>query len=445
MNSEIISRTKSFNLAGWLSQDAWTPISVERGQGVYFWDDTGKRYLDWLSGIFNVNIGHAHPRVVRAIQEQAARITYVNPKMTTEPRARLAEMLAELTPGDLTKTFFTTGGGEANENAMKIARQFSGRQKILTRYRSYHGATMGASTATGDPRRLPSEPGVPWVVHLPDPDAYHSPVYRGRTQEEGDLVIAEMIEEVIHFEGPQNCAAILWESYSGANGIIQPTAAFFTRLSEICQKYGILFIADEVLSGFGRTGAWFGINHYPDVKVDMMTLAKGINSGYVPLGGVIVSQEIADYFNARAVSTGLTNHGHPLACAAGVANIEVLRDENLVENARVMGEALRSGLVRLAEKHPVIGDIRGTGLHQVIELVADRETRQLLSGFNQPLSEPMELFSRVLIEEGMHTMVRWNMVFSCPPLIISEEQLHEGLAILDRALSRIDPYYTGSH
>lgn len=445
MNGETTTKTKKFNLAGWLSQDAWTPITVERGEGVYYWDSAGKRYLDWVSGIFNVNVGHAHPHVVKAIQEQAAKITFVNPKMTTEPRARLAEMLEALTPGDLTKTFFTTGGGEANENAMKIARQFSGRQKILTRYRSYHGATMGASTATGDPRRLSAEPGVPWVVHLPDPDAYHSPVYRGRTQEEGDLVIADMIEEVIHYEGPQNCAAILWESYSGANGIIQPGAAFFSRLSEICQKYGILFIADEVLSGFGRTGEWFGINHYPDVKVDMMTLAKGINSGYVPLGGVIVSRKIAEYFNDHTVSTGLTNHGHPLACAAGVANIEVLRDEKLVENSRAMGKVLRNGLLHLAEKHPVIGDIRGAGLHQVIELVSDRETHALLSGFNQPLSEPMERFSQTLVEEGLHTMVRWNMVFSSPPLIVNEAQIQEGLAILDHALGKIDAYYTGEN
>ncbi|KXK20049.1 MAG: aminotransferase class-III [Chloroflexi bacterium OLB15] len=439
--AEITKTNKEYTLASWVAQGAWNPIPIERGEGVYIYDANGKRYLDWSSQLVNMNIGHCHPHVVKAIQEQAAKLCYVDPSFATEPRGRLGELIEEVTPEGLTKAFFTNGGTDGVENAMKIARMYTGRQKILTRYKSYHGATFGSMTAGGDPRRLANEPGVPWIVRLPDPYAYRNPVYKGRTQEEGDLILIEMIDDIVQAEGPENCAALMIEGYSGSSGIMQPSAVFYTQLRKLCDKYGMLLIVDEVMSGFGRTGEWFGIDHYPDAKPDIMVLAKGITSGYVPLGATVVSSAIAAYFEEHVLHTGLTYSAHALACAAGVATIEVYQQEGLVERSRELGKVLRRGLTDLAEKHPVIGDIRGAGLHQVIELVKNRETREPLSPFNKPFSDAMKTVPKALKDRGLSTMVRWNYIFSCPPLIVTEEQLQAGLAILDEVLTTIDGFY----
>lgn len=441
--AETIQKNKDFTITSWIAQGTWNPIPIERAEGIYIYDANGKRYMDWSSQLVNVNIGHSHPHVVKAIQEQAAKLCYVDPSFATEPRGRLGELLAEVTPVGLSKAFFTNGGTDAVENAMKMARLYTGRQKILTRYKSYHGATFASMSAGGDPRRLANEPGVPWIVRLPDPYAYRNPVYRGRTPEEGDQVLAEMIEDIVLMEGPENCAAILLEGYSGSSGIMQPTEVFYTRAREICDKYGMLLIVDEVMSGFGRTGKWFGIDHYPDVKVDMMALAKGITSGYVPLGAVVVSDEVASFFDSHVLHGGLTYSSHALACAAGVATIEVYQNENLVERSRDLGKVLRRGLMDLAEKHPVIGDVRGVGLHHMIELVKNRETREPMSPFNKPFTDPMKQTAKALKDSGLSTMVRWNMVFSTPPLIITEQQISEGLQILDHVLTDLDQYYEG--
>ncbi len=440
---DIMQKNKDYTLVSWGAQGPWKPISIVRGEGVYIWDADGKRYLDWASQLVNVNIGHSHPHVVKAIQDQAAQLCYVNPSFATEPRGRLGEMLAEVTPGKLSKSFFTNGGADAVENAMKIARLYTGRQKILTRYKSYHGGTFAAATAGGDPRRLGNEPGVPWIVRLPDPYAYRNPAYRGHTQEEGDQIIADMIEDIVISEGPNECAAIMIEGYSGSSGIMQPTPIFFTRLREICDKYGMLLIVDEVMSGFGRTGEWFGIDHYADVQPDIMAIAKGVTCGYVPLGAAIVTDEIAAYFDDHVLQAGLTYSAHALACAAGVATIEVYRQENLIERSREMGKILRRGLTDLAERHPVIGDIRGAGLHQVIELVKNRDTREPMGEFNKPFSEPMAKAVKSMRDEGINAFSRWNMIFSTPPLTITEDQLQQGLTALDHALELVDPYYVG--
>ncbi len=440
---ETIQKNKDYTLASWKAQAGWNPIPIERGEGVYIYDANGKRYLDWSSQLVNVNIGHSHPHVVRAIQEQVAKLTYVEPGFATEPRGRLGEMLAEVTPDGLTKAFFTNGGTDAIENAIKMARLYTGKHKILTRYKSYHGATYGAMSAGGDPRRLANEPGISGIVRLPDPYAYRNPVYRGRTQEEGDLIIIDMIDDIIQMEGPEYIAGVLIEGYSGSSGVMQPSPIFFTRLRELCDKYGLLFMVDEVMSGFGRTGEWFGIDHYPDVKVDIMALAKGITSGYLPLGATVVSDKIAEFFDKNTLHTGLTYSAHALACAAGVATIEVYRQENLIERAREMGKVLRRGLTDLAEKHQVIGDIRGAGLHHVIELVKNRETREPLSPFNKGFSEAMAKADKGLKENGLSTMVRWNMIFNTPPLIVTEAQIQEGLDILDTVLTSLDAYYEG--
>ena len=441
--ADIVQKNKEYTLASWTAQKDWNPISMVEADGVYFWDAAGKRYLDWSSQLINVNIGHGNQKVIRAIQEQAEKVTYAYPGIATEPRARLAEMLAEIAPGDLRKTFFTLGGADAIENAIKIARLYTGRQKVLARYRAYHGATFGAMSAGGDPRRLANEPGVPWIVHIHDPYAYRSPLYTGRTQAEGDQALADQIEETIQYEGPETIAAILLEGYSGSSGIIQGGETFWRRIQEICDRYEILLIVDEVMSGFGRTGEWFGINHYPFVKPDLMVMAKGLTSGYVPLGGVMVTGEVADFFEDHPLWAGLTYSAHALACAAGIANLEVYKEQNLIENARQMGKVLRSGLVNLAEKYACIGDVRGTGLHQVIELVKNRQTREPMSGFNQPPSEPMRAAAASLREQGMHTFVRWNWIFSAPPLIINEAQIQEGLGMIDQALAKVEPFYEG--
>jgi taurine--2-oxoglutarate transaminase len=437
-NQDLIRRNKEYTLTSWTAQQAWDPIVMNRAEGVYFWDLDDKRYLDWSSQLFNVNIGHGNQHVIQAINSQVEKMTYAYPAIASEPRARLGELLREITPGENTKSFFTVGGSDAVENAMKMARLFTGRQKIITRYRSYHGATFGAMTAGGDPRRLANEPGVPWIVRVHGPHEFRSPIYRQRSAEEGDQVVVDLIEETILFEGPENVAAILLEGYNGSSGVAQGGNTFWQGIQTLCDRYTILLIVDEVLSGFGRTGEWFGIDHYPMVKPDLVAMAKGLTSGYIPLGAVSVSEKIADHFETHALWAGLTYSAHALACAAAIANIEVYRQEKLIENSHAMGKVLRAGLIDLAERHPSIGDVRGVGLHQVIELVKDRESKEPMSGWNQPMSEPMQMAKAKLLESGMSTFVKWDWIFCMPPLIINEGQIQEGLAMLDAALEITD-------
>ncbi|MFQ5943309.1 MAG: aminotransferase class III-fold pyridoxal phosphate-dependent enzyme [Anaerolineales bacterium] len=442
-HAELVDRNKAFTLANWTAQDSWNPITMDRAEGIYFWDADGKRYIDWASQLINVNIGHRHPHVLKAIQEQADRTCYAYSGIATEPRAQLGEMLDEITPDSLTKSFFTVGGADAVENAMKIARLYTGKQKIVTRYRSYHGATFAAMTAGGDPRRLANEPGVPWIVRVHGPYSYRSPLYRGRTQDEGDQIAVDLIEQTIRYEGPENVAAMMFEGYSGTSGIVQGGEIFWKGVQRICDEYSILLIVDEVLSGFGRTGEWFGIDHYPFVKPDIVAMAKGLTSGYIPMGAVTMKGEIAAHFNKNTLWAGLTYGSHTLACATAIANIEVYRNEKLIENSQKMGKALRAGLVDLAEQHDSIGEVRGTGLLQVIELVKSRETREPMSGWNRPANEPMLKVAAKLRELGMSTFVKWDWVFCAPPLIITEEQIEEGLDIIGQALAIADQHYGG--
>lgn len=439
-HASLVEQNKAYTLASWTAQKAWNPISMARAEGVYFWDADGKRYIDWSSQLINVNIGHSHPHVLKAMQDQMALCSYAYPGIATEPRARLGKLLAEVTPEQLTHSFFTVGGADAIENAMKIARLYTGRQKIVTRYRSYHGATFGAMTAGGDPRRLANEPGVPWIVRFHGPYSYRNPVYRDRTPDEGEQIVVDQLEDTILFEGPENVAAILLEGYSGSSGIMQGGDVFWQGVQRICDEYDILLIIDEVMSGFGRTGEWFGVNHYPYVKPDIMAMAKGLTSGYVPMGAVVVTDEITGHFDENTLWGGLTYSSHTLGCAAGAANIEVYRNENLIENSREMGKVMRAGLMDLSEKHPSVGELRGTGLHQVIELVKNRENREPMSGWNKPASEAMRRVATLLREQGMSTFVKWDWIFCTPPLVINQEQIQEGLAMIDQALSIADEY-----
>src|SRR5204863_1813437 len=366
-------------LHSWSVQSQISPLAVAGGEGRYFWDQDGNRYLDFASQLVNVSIGHQHPKVVAAIKEQADKLTTIGPPMAHEARSELARLLADVTPGDLTMSFFTNGGAEANENAIKLARWYTGRHKIVARYRSYHGATAGAISATGDPRRWPAEPGIPGVVRMLDPYTYRCPA--GHPDPCPVCSGAPHLEEILQYEGPQNVAAVILETIVGTNGIIVPPDGYLQSIREVCDRYGILLVLDEVMAGFGRSGRWFACEHW-DVVPDIITTAKGINSGYVPLGAMTVREHVYEAVKDRFFAGGLTYSGHPLACAAAVASIEAFREEGIVENAAAMGEVFAAELPKLAERHPSVGDVRGLGCFWALELVRNRETKEPLVPFN---------------------------------------------------------------
>ncbi|SRR5579885_1669911 len=438
-SARVRALDKEFVLHSWSVQDAINPIPVSHAEGRYFWDLDGNRYLDLASQLVNVNIGHSHPKLVAAIQEQAAKLATIGPPMATEPRSELARLLAEVTPGNLKMSFFTNGGAEANENAIKLARWYTGRQKVIARYRSYHGATAGAITLTGDPRRWPAEPGIPGVVRMLDPYTYRCPA--GHPDPCPVCSGGPHLEEILQYEGPQTVAAVILETITGTNGIIVPPDGYLQSIREVCDRYGILLICDEVMAGFGRSGRWFACEHW-DVVPDIMTVAKGINSGYVPLGAMVVSEPIAEWVKSRYFAGGLTYSGHPLACASAVASIEAFKEEGIVEQAAATGEVLRAELGRLAENHPSVGEVRGLGCFWGIELVRDRETREPLVPFNATGDDakPIAAFSQRMLEQGVYCMTHWNVAMIVPPLTITREELDEALAALDEALSVADEF-----
>lgn len=440
---EILQQNREYTLFSWSVQGACQPLPITSAKGTCFYTADGKRYLDYSSQLMNVNIGHGHPKVIEAIKKQADELAFVYPGAATRARGEAGEKLAEIAPGKLKKVFFTLGGADAIENAMKMARLATGRQKVMTRYRSYHGATFGAMSAGGDPRRLPNEPGVPWVVRMFDPYAYRSPIYRHCTPEEGDRALIDLIEEQILMEGPDQIAAILLEGYSGSSGIIAPSSpVYWNGIRSLCDKYGIKLIVDEVMSGFGRTGKWFGIDNY-GIQPDFLVCAKGLTCGYVPLGAVVVAPEIADYFENNALWCGLTYSAHPIGCAAASACIDVYKEEGLIEQANIQGDKIAQHLDKMVEEHPCVGEHRGIGLFRVLELVKNRQTREPMSGWNKPASEPMQKVAGHLKAKGFHTFVRWDWVFVVPPLCITDDEIEEGMSILNEALSLADPYAEG--
>jgi taurine---2-oxoglutarate transaminase len=427
---DIIALSKKHTLFEWSAQGPVDPLPVARAKGIYFWTPDGKRFIDFNSQLMCVNIGHGDQRVVRAIQDQAAVLPYVSPFMATEPRARLGRKLAELCPGDIDVFFFTNGGAEANENAVKLARWVTGRHKILARYRSYHGATGAAITLTGDPRRWAAEPGISGVVHVLDP--YHG-IERGWDSAEQSLA---MLEEVVQLEGPNTIAGFILEPVTGTNGVLVPPDGYLEGVRELCTKYGILMICDEVMSGFGRTGEWFAVDHW-GVVPDILTMAKGLTSAYVQLGAVGMRRGIADQFKDRVFYGGLTYNSHPLACAAALATIQVYEDDRLIDQARTLGIVMKDLLADLERRHPSVGAVRSIGLFGIVELVRDRRTREPLAPFNGTSAE-MAALGQFFRQEGLYTIVRWNYFFTNPPLCITEEQLREGFAIIDRALEVTD-------
>jgi taurine--2-oxoglutarate transaminase len=428
--------TRAHVLVSWSAQKNLNPFPIVEAHASTLTGADGLTYIDFSSGLINVNLGHGHPRVVRAIQEQAARLCYVTPSFASDGRAALAKALYEVSPGRaLTKTLFTTGGAEANESAIKIARMVTGRHKVLTAYRSYHGATYGAVSAGGDNRRWAVEPGIPGIVRFFAPYPYRSPF--GSPADGETAAALRHLEDIVGYEGPQHIAALLIEPVVGTNGVIVYPDGYLQGLRDLCTRHGILLIFDEVMTGFGRTGQFWGSENW-SVVPDMMTFAKGVTSGYIPLGGVSVSQKVAEYFDDHTLWTGLTYSGHPLACAAGAAAVAAYQEDGLVERGRVVGRTLEQHLRRLQDRHPSVGEVRGLGLFYAIELVKNRATREMLVPWNGPGQGVMAEITRDLMKRGVYVYGRWNILFVAPPLIITEVEVGRAVEALDASLTIAD-------
>jgi taurine--2-oxoglutarate transaminase len=426
----------------WSAQGTLNPVEITGGLGSYFWDSTGKKYLDFSSQLVNLNIGHQHPKLVAAIQEQAGKLCTVAPPFANESRSEAARLITELAPGDLNMVFFTNGGAEAVENAVRMARLHTGRQKVMSTYRSYHGSTSTAIAMTGDPRRWPNETGTAGIVKFWGPYAYRSAFHSSNEKEECQRAL-QHLEDTLMVEGPHTIAMIALESVVGTNGILVPPDGYLQGVRDICDRYGIVMLCDEVMAGFGRCGEWFAVNKW-NVVPDLITFAKGVNSGYLPLGGVIISQKIADTFKDRQFPGGLTYSGHPLACASAVASINIFKEEKIVENAKNIGATvIGPELEKLKAKHPSIGEVRGLGVFWAIELVRNRETREPLVPFNAAGADakPMLDIAAACKKEGLWPFAHFNRMHIVPPCTVSADEIREGMAIIDQALDIADSYY----
>ena len=435
---EIIDNNQDYTLFSWSKQKGTNPIAVKYGEGVYLYDYDGKRYIDFSSGLMNVNIGHGNQRVTEAVVKQMQEVAYVTPSCVTKVRGELGKKLAEICPGDLNKAFFTLCGATSIENGIKLARLYTGRHKILTRYQSYHGASYGAISASGDPRRLPADAQqAPNFIHFDLPY-----LYRWEHGEENLLKESvASLERMIAYEGPNNIAAILLEGESGSSGCLKYPVGYLKAVREICNKHGILIIIDEVMSGFGRTGKWFGFENH-DIIPDMICMAKGLTSGYLPFGCLMVSDKIAAKYDDAVLPLGLTYSAHPVSCAAALEMIKIYEDDDLIANATAMGKYMEQQVELLKKKHPSIGDFRNTGLLGCIELVKNWKTKEPMAPFNAKPDE-MTVMNKVaakIKELGMYTFVRWSYIFVAPPLIVTKEQIDEGLAIISDAISIADEY-----
>jgi taurine---2-oxoglutarate transaminase len=439
---EVYDLDRAHVFHSWSAQKLINPLPIAAAEGSYFWDYEGKRYLDFSSQLVNTNIGHQHPKVVAAIQEQAARLATIAPQHANDARSEAARLISSLAPERHDKVFFTNGGADANENAVRMARLHTGRHKVLSTYRSYHGNTSTAVTLTGDPRRWPNETGISGIVHFFGPYPYRSSFWSDSDEQEAERAL-QHLEQVIMFEGPQTIAAIVLETVVGTAGVLIPPAHYLAGVRELCDKHGIVYIADEVMAGFGRTGDWFAFEHF-GVVPDLITFAKGVNSGYVPVGGVIISNEIAATFDERVFPGGLTYSGHPLAAASIIGTLTAMQEEGIVDNARRIGEeVLGPGLRELAERHPVIGEVRGLGVFWALDLVRNRATREMLVPYNAAgeANKPMLELVAACRQRGLMPFTNYNRLHVVPPCTVSEAEAKEGLAILDEAFTALAPYY----
>lgn len=433
--ADVKAADRAHILHPWTVQRTRDPIVVTKGRGSFFWADDGRKYLDLYSQAVNVNAGHQNPRVIAAIKEQLEEICFVESSFANIPAARLATLLAGVAPEGLTKAFFTTGGGEAVEHAMRMARSFTGRQKIVSRYRSYHGGAYGAISVSGDPRRPPAESATSGVVRVFSPSTYRCAFCKSLPA--CSMQCAEHVRETIIYENPNTVAAVLLEPVTGSSGVDIPPNGYLKRIREICDEFGILLIADEVYAGFGRTGRWFSIEHW-DVVPDLMVVGKGITSGAVPLGAVMVSARISEFYEDRTLWSGLTNFGHAIACAAGIGAMTAYSEDKLVENARNMGVLLKEELERFAGRYEAVAEVRSIGLLACLELVKDRKTREPLLAWGEKSSSPvMDEFVRFCAEQGVYVRTRWGLIFVAPPLCITKDELKTGLAVIEEGLSRL--------
>lgn len=437
MNGEDIKLTlKKYNLQSWSKQKAINPISVEKASGIYFWDYEGNRYTDMSSQLVNLNLGFGNQEINDAIKAQVDKFCFVSPSYGAESRAKLAKKIIELMPDNMGKVFFTNAGAEANENTVKIARMYTGKFKVFSRYRSYHGSSFGAGNLTGEPRRYALEPGIPGFVKFFDPYIYREAI-TFKSEEEATKYYLTKLEEQIQYEGPQSIAAIVMETVTGSNGVLVPPKGYMPGVRALCDKYNILMICDEVMTGWCRTGKMFGFEHF-DVKPDIVTFAKGVTCGYIPLGGVVVASKIAEYFDDNLLSCGLTYSGHPLACAAGVACVEYYEKHNIAHKVSKTGKVLGEILEALKEKHPCVGDVRYIGLLSAVELVKDKATKEPIVPYGRDPDGTMGKILGKLKERRFMTYTHENMILVAPPLIITEEQLREEMVKLDEVLTIVD-------
>lgn len=437
----VFANDRAHVFHSWSAQGALNPMVIAGAQGSYVYDYDGNEYLDLSSQLVNTNIGHQHPKVVAAIQAQADRLCTIAPQHANDVRGEAARLITERAPDAFTHVFFTNGGTEAVEHAVRMARLHTGRPKVLARYRSYHGGTTLSVNLTGDPRRWPNDTGSAGVVHFFGPFLYRSEFHAENEAQECERALAHL-EQTIRFEGPSTIAAVLLESIPGTAGIMIPPPGYLSGVREICDRYGIVYIADEVMAGFGRAGEWFAFDAH-DTTPDLITFAKGVNSGYVPLGGVVISAPIVETFSTQVYPGGLTYSGHPLACAAAVATIEAMESEGIIANAKSIGDdVLRPGLSALAEKHPVIGEVRGTGVFFALDLVKDRTTKEELAPYGGT-SEAMGALGAAMKAEGLFPFMNYHRLHIVPPCTISAEEASDALVRLDRAFDAIDSYYEG--
>ncbi|HEY5586813.1 MAG TPA: aminotransferase class III-fold pyridoxal phosphate-dependent enzyme [Ruminiclostridium sp.] len=433
---EICETSKKYNLHSWSAQGGLEPKVMVKGEGIYFWDGEGKRYYDMSSQLVNLNIGHGNKKVIKAIQDQAERLAFAAPSFAIDVRSQLAKMVVELAPDNMGKVFFTLGGSDANENAIKMAKMVTGRNKIFSRYRSYHGSSYGAANLTGEPRRYTCEPGIPGFIKFFDPYIYRSSVPFESEEAATNYYLVQLREQII-YEGRQSVAAIFLETVTGSNGIIIPPKGYLKGIRDICDEFGILMVCDEVMTGWGRTGEWFAVNNF-DVKPDIITFAKGITCGYAPIGGVIVSKEIANFFDENFLSCGLTYSAHPLGCAAGIATIEFYKETGLINQAKERGVLLGKLLEDIKEKHSCVGDVRYIGLFSAIELVKNKQTKEPLVEYGQDPGRIMKKIIGMLGEKGFYTYSHENCLIIAPPLIITDLELESAMVIMDEVLCEVD-------
>lgn len=433
---EIKKYDKEYNLHSWSAQAKLNPMVITKAEGIYFWDEMGKKYYDMSSQLVNLNIGYGNKKVIEAIQKQAAKLAFTGPGNAIDVRSELAKKVIEVAPDNMGKVFFTLGGADSNENAIKMARMVTGKYKIFSRYRSYHGSTFGAANLTGEPRRYTCEPGIPGFVKFFDPYIYQEKI-EFKSEEEASKYYVNKLREQITYEGADTVAAMVLETVTGSNGVIIPPKGYLAGVRALCDEYNIIMICDEVMAGWGRTGEWFACNNW-NVKPDIITFAKGITCGYVPLGGVIVNKEIAKYFDDNVLMCGLTYSAHPIGCAAGCATIDVYKEEKLIENSREMGKVLGEELEKLKEKHASVGDVRYIGLFSAVELVRNKDTREPMVPYGKDPEKVMLKLVGMLKKKGFSTYSHESCILVAPPLIIKEHEIKEAMAILDEVLDYAD-------